>query len=152
VARACADSVRGPLRDLAGGKRRRGEQTPRPRQRHRVVEPRRSGAGRGGTRDGGARGLVGHHARGPTPPPAPARPSNTRYFGVYTVDPERYGRDLARLGQEILMQLAAVEDAQLEITVEVQARSAKGFPEEKIRTILENARTLKFQQSSFEDD
>ena len=46
----------------------------------------------------------------------------------------------------------AVEDAQLEITVEVQARSAAGFPEEKVRTVLENARTLKFRQSGFEDD
>ena len=91
-------------------------------------------------------------AGGPTPAPLPPRPSNTRYFGVYTLDPERYGRDLSRLSQEILMQLAAVEDAQLEITVEVQARSAKGFPEEKVRTVLENARTLRFRQSSFEDD
>ncbi len=85
-------------------------------------------------------------------PPSPPAPTNTRYFGVYKLDPERYGRDLSRLGQEILMQLAAAEDAQLDITVEVQARSAKGFSEDKVRTVLENARTLKFQQSGFEDD
>jgi hypothetical protein len=85
-------------------------------------------------------------------PAARSNPSNTRYFGVYKLDPERYGRDLARLGQEILMQLAAVEDAQLEITVEVHASSADGFPDDKVRTVLENARTLKFEQSGFEDD
>lgn len=84
--------------------------------------------------------------------PAPAKPVNTRYFGVYKLDPERYGRDLARLGQEILMQLAAVQDAQLEITVEVHASSRNGFPDDKVRTVLENARTLKFEQSGFEDD
>ena len=88
----------------------------------------------------------------PIPPrPEPSQPSNTRYFGVYRLDPERYGRDLSRLSQEILMQLAAVEDAQLEITVEVHATSANGFPDDKVRTVLENARTLKFQQSGFED-
>jgi len=47
--------------------------------------------------------------------------------------------------------LAAVEDAQLEITVEVHATSANGFPDDKVRTVLENARTLRFQQSGFED-
>ena len=88
----------------------------------------------------------------PDASPPPSKPSNTRYFGVYRLDPERYGRDLARLGQEILMQLAAVEDAQLEITVEVHASSADGFSADKVRTVPENARTLKFEQSGFEDD
>ena len=98
----------------------------------KVVADQRGGQAESGERSGGVTGA----------PPAPSRPSNTRYFGVYKLDPERYGRDLARLGQEILMQLAAVEDAQLEITVEVHASSASGFSDDKVRTVLENARTL----------
>ena len=95
---------------------------------------------------------------GPTPtttpgaaPPTPA-PANTRYFGVYKIDPERYARDLTRLSQEILQQLTAIDGAQVEVTVEIHARRADGFPEDKVRVVQENAHTLKFTQSSFEDE
>jgi predicted AAA+ superfamily ATPase len=90
-------------------------------------------------------------SRPAAPPPVP-RPSNTRYFGVYKIDPERYARDLTRLSQEILQQLTAVDGTQVEVTVEIHARCADGFPEDKVRIVQENAHTLKFTQSSFEDD
>ena len=77
---------------------------------------------------------------------------NTRFFGVYQVDPERYARDLTRVSQEILQQLAAVDGASLQVTVEVHAHTPEGFPEHKVRIVLENARTLNFSQSAFEDD
>jgi predicted AAA+ superfamily ATPase len=80
------------------------------------------------------------------------KPSNTRFFGVCKVDPDRYGRDLTRLSQEILQQLAAVDGAELEVTVEVHARKEDGFPDDKVRIVMENARTLKFQQFGFEGD
>lgn len=99
---------------------------------------------------GGAGGPLGGDRQ--SAPAAPAQPLSARYFGVYRLDPQRYGRDLSRLGQEILMQLAAVQDAQLQITVEVHATSVTGFPDDKVRTVLENARTLKFDQSGFEAD
>lgn len=86
----------------------------------------------------------------PLPPPEPAQPA--RYFGVYRLDPERYARDLTRVSQEVLHQLAAVDGAQIEVTLEIQARTPGGFPDDKIRVVLENARTLGFEQSSFEDE
>ncbi|NLT56869.1 MAG: AAA family ATPase, partial [Actinomycetales bacterium] len=79
-------------------------------------------------------------------------PENTRFFGVYRLDPERYGRDLTRLSQEILQQLAATDGVQLDITVEVHARRAAGFPPDRVRVVLENASTLKFEQAGFEQD
>jgi hypothetical protein len=97
---------------------------------------------------------TGHGA--PAGPPdtgsAPARPENTRFYGVYKLDPDRFGRDLTRLSQEILQQIAAVEGASLEITVEVHANRPEGFPEDKVRIIQENARTLRFEQYGFEDE
>ena len=81
-----------------------------------------------------------------------ARPANTRFFGVYQVDPERYGRDLTRLSQEILQQLATVDGARLEVTIEVHAHKDDGFPDDKVRIVLENARTLRFRQFGFESD
>ncbi len=56
------------------------------------------------------------------------------------------------LSQEILQQLSAVDGVELAVSVEVHARSEAGFPDDKVRIVLENARTLKFEQSSFEDE
>jgi hypothetical protein len=78
-------------------------------------------------------------------------PENTRFFGVFSLDPDRYARDLTRVSQEVLQQLAAVEGASLEVTLEIHASAREGFPPEKVRVVLENARTLKFVQYSFDD-
>jgi hypothetical protein len=66
------------------------------------------------------------------------------------VEPERYGRDFTRISQEVLQHLASLDGVDLDITVEIRARRAEGFPEDKVRVILENARALKFDQSAFE--
>lgn len=78
--------------------------------------------------------------------------ASTRFFGVYEVDPERYSRDLNRLSQEILQHLSSIDGVDLDITIEIHAAVKEGFAADKIRVILENARSLKFRQSSFEKD
>lgn len=78
--------------------------------------------------------------------------ASTRFFGVYEVDPERYSRDLNRLSQEILQHLSSIDGVDLDITIEIHASVKEGFSADKIRVILENARSLKFKQSSFEKD
>jgi predicted AAA+ superfamily ATPase len=85
---------------------------------------------------------------GPATPPIPR---NTRFFGAVRLDPERYGRDINRLYQEVIQHLAAPEGVDLEITVEITASRKDGFPDEKARIVSENARTLKFEQFGFED-
>jgi predicted AAA+ superfamily ATPase len=86
-----------------------------------------------------------------TPTPGVVEPkASTRFFGVYEVDPERYSRDLNRLSQEILQHLSSIDGVDLEITIEIHAAVKEGFPADKIRVILENARSLKFKNSSFE--
>jgi hypothetical protein len=77
--------------------------------------------------------------------------ANTRFFGVYDVDPERYSRDLNRLSQEILQHLSSIDGVDLDITIEIHAAVKEGFSADKIRVILENARSLKFKNSSFEN-
>jgi hypothetical protein len=78
--------------------------------------------------------------------------TTTRFFGVVKVSPERYGRDMSRVAQEILQHLAAASSAELEVTIEVRAVSAEGFTPETIRTVTENAKTLKFDQFGFESE
>jgi hypothetical protein len=82
---------------------------------------------------------------------APAVPrAKTRFFGVFHVDPQKYGRDLTRLQQEILPHLADPDTGDLTITVEIEATRPDGFADDKIRIVTENARVLKFEQSDFE--
>jgi predicted AAA+ superfamily ATPase len=78
--------------------------------------------------------------------------ASTRFFGVYEVDPERYSRDLNRLSQEILQHLSSIDGVDLDITIEIHAAVKEGFAADKIRVILENARSLKFKNSSFEKE
>jgi len=84
-------------------------------------------------------------------PAAPPAPRNTRFFGTVRLDPERFGRDINRLYQEVIQHLAAPDGVDLEITVEITAAKKDGFPDDKTRIVSENARTLKFDQYSFED-
>jgi hypothetical protein len=83
--------------------------------------------------------------------PAPVLPmAKTRFFGVFRVDPQKYGRDLTRLQQEILPHLADADSGDLTITVEIEATRPDGFADDKIRIVTENSRVLKFEQSDFE--
>jgi predicted AAA+ superfamily ATPase len=87
-----------------------------------------------------------------TPTPAgPPTSKNTRFYGTVRLDPERYGRDINRLYQEVIQHLAAPEGVELEITVEISAVKKDGYPDTTARIVTENAHTLKFDQSGFED-
>ena len=81
----------------------------------------------------------------------PTAPKHTRFYGTVRLDPERFGRDLNRLYQEVIQHLAASEGVELEITVEISASKKDGFPDDKARIVAENARTLKFDSYGFED-
>ena len=83
-------------------------------------------------------------------PPPPA-PKHTRFYGTVRLNPERPGSDMNRLYQEVIQHLAAPEGVDLEITVEISAVKKDGYPDDKARIVSENARTLKFDQSGFED-
>ncbi len=41
---------------------------------------------------------------------------------------------------------------ELDVRMEIHAHKRDGFDENTVRTVSENARTLKFDQSGFEDD
>jgi len=90
----------------------------------------------------------------PRPTPGTPAPKDelrpTRFFGSVRVDPERYGRDFNRVGQEILQHLAAARGTELEVTIEIHAANPRGFSPETVRTVSENATVIKFQQQGFE--
>lgn len=88
-------------------------------------------------------------ATGPISPSPAANEQMTRFFGSVTIDPKLYGRDFTSLSREVLDRLAD-SDVELEITVEIQAKKRSGFDANVRRTVNENAKALKFDESSFE--
>ena len=81
----------------------------------------------------------------------PHKPVKRRFFGSTTLDPSFYGRDFNRITDEIVQHLAAVDGVELEVRIEISARAQDGFDDAKVRTVSENATTLKFEQSGFEE-
>jgi hypothetical protein len=82
--------------------------------------------------------------------PAPSR--MRRYFGTKRLQPDRHATDFKKLLDEVLGPLAAAPGVDLTVTVEIEAATAEGFDDAKIRTVSENATTLKFEQSGFEPE
>lgn len=76
----------------------------------------------------------------------------TRFFGVKKLDPDRYAMDFKKVADEVLSHLAATPGAQLTVRIDIEATTAGGFEESRIRTVSENATTLKFEQSGFEEE
>jgi alkylhydroperoxidase/carboxymuconolactone decarboxylase family protein YurZ len=97
----------------------------------------------------GTKGMETRPRRAPDPDSGPARP--VRFFGSVSVDPERYNRDFAKVGQEVIQHLAAAAGTEFEVTIEIHAKNNEGFSPETVRTVSENAATLKFTPFGFED-
>jgi hypothetical protein len=61
-------------------------------------------------------------------------------------------RDAGTVLQEVVSQLAAVPQANVRVTLEIEADLPQGAPDDVVRAINENARTLKFRISGFEEE
>jgi predicted AAA+ superfamily ATPase len=84
-------------------------------------------------------------------PPAPTTPAKTRFFGSKRLQADRYASDFKKLADEVLGPLGATPGVTLNVTIEIEATTAEGFDDAKVRTVSENAATLKFEQSGFEE-
>lgn len=87
----------------------------------------------------------------PTPPPVPSKEAKKRYVGSVPVSADRYAGDFHKLSQEVIAPLVA-SGAKVSIMVSVEALSSEGFTEQQVRTIRENASTLRFVLNEFETD
>jgi predicted AAA+ superfamily ATPase len=94
---------------------------------------------------------TGTASPGTDPITDPAPTVKTRFYGRVDLDPERYARDFNRLNAEVIQHLGALEGVNLEISIEITAVKPDGFPDDKMRIVSENSRTLKFAESDFED-
>ena len=63
----------------------------------------------------------------------------------------RAGRDASRIADEVISHLSSIEGAEVSITLQIIARIPSGAPENVVRTVTENARTLKFDTQGFSE-
>ena len=74
-----------------------------------------------------------------------------RFYASVHLDPLRLGRDAGQIAEAVVQHLAGLRGADVEIRLEIQAAIPEGAPDDVVRTVTENARTLKFDQHGFEE-
>jgi predicted AAA+ superfamily ATPase len=77
-------------------------------------------------------------------------PISRRYHGTVVLDPTRVGRDASRIADEVIAHLAGQVGAEVTVTIEIEAQLPNGAPDQLVRTVTENSRTLKFKSHGFE--
>ena len=74
-----------------------------------------------------------------------------RFHGSAKIDATRLSRDVDAIASSVVQHLAGLLDAKVTITVEIEAEIPTGAPDNVVRTVTENCRTLKFESSGFEE-
>ncbi len=75
-----------------------------------------------------------------------------RFHGTLDVDPVRARKTLGDVVDEVLVHLAAHPDAEVNVRLDIEATSSRGFDEHTVRTLSENAKVLKFRSHGFEEE
>lgn len=87
-----------------------------------------------------------------TPPPQPEPQKVTRFHGTVTLDTTRVGRDAGRIAEEVIAHLSGLVGVNVTVTLEIEAEVPEGVPDNVVRTVTENSRTLKFTNHGFEKE
>jgi hypothetical protein len=69
-----------------------------------------------------------------------------------TLDPTRVARDTGKIAEEVIAHLAGLPGARVQVTLEISADVPAGVPDQVVRIVTENSRTLKFDTQGFEED
>jgi hypothetical protein len=107
-------------------------------------------------------GQTGGPVSGPVEPVPPGGPTGApsenkvrrpkRFHGTVSLDPSRVGRDAGRIADEVISHLAGLVGSSVKVTLEIEAEVQAGTPENVVRTVTENSRTLKFTTHGFEEE
>jgi hypothetical protein len=83
-------------------------------------------------------------------PGEPSRPK--RFHGSVELDPARVGRDASRIADEVITHLVGLVGSNVRVTLEIEAEIPSGAPDNVVRTVMENSRTLRFKSQGFEKE
>ena len=104
-----------------------------------------------GTGQAASTGIAERPGAAPLPTPTPTIPAPPkRFHGSVELDPARVGRDAGRIADELIAHLAGLMGAHVRVTLEIEADLPADVPEQVVRTVTENGRTLKFTSQGFE--
>ncbi len=67
-------------------------------------------------------------------------------------DSLRVSRDAARIANEVIQHLTKLVGADVEVTLDIQARLQDGASDKTVRDVTENCRTLRFNSFGFEEE
>ncbi len=103
---------------------------------------------------------VGAGAGGDLPPllpggnipqnPDPRALKPRRFHGTVALDATRVGRDARKIAEKVIAHLVSLVGAKVTVTIEVSAEIPDGAPEQVVRTVTENSKSLKFTSHGFE--
>ena len=84
----------------------------------------------------------------PAQPPGSAKPK--RFHGTVSLDAARVGRDASKIAEEVISHLVGLVGARVTVNLEIEAEMPDGAPDNVVRTVTENSRTLRFTSQGFE--
>jgi len=87
-----------------------------------------------------------------TPPGVSTSTRPKRFHGSVTLDATRVTRDVGQIAQEVIQHLARLVGANVQVTLEIHATLPDGAPDNVVRTVNENCRTLRFTSQGFEEE
>jgi len=99
----------------------------------------------------GTDGEKGAGGDGLCPLPTPPIAEKTRFYGSVRIDPIKAKMDFATLMDEVVQNFTSQLGVDVEISIEINARSGKGFDANLQRAIKENCSMLKFGNAEFEE-
>lgn len=76
---------------------------------------------------------------------------NTHFYMSAQLDTTRIGRDVQKLVEEVISHLISVDNAQVELSLEVNVKAPEGISQQVVRTVSENCRTLKVRSFGFDN-
>ena len=82
----------------------------------------------------------------------PASTKPNRFHGSVQLDTARVGRDASKIAEEVIAHLSGLMGADVTVTLEIHANVPGGAPDNVVRTVTENCRTLKFSDQGFEKE
>ncbi len=75
-----------------------------------------------------------------------------RFYGTIHLNPVRLSSDAGTTSQEVVQHLQALLGANVKITLDIEANIPDGVPDQVVRIVSKNAKTLKFDNFGFEEE
>src|SRR5579885_25853 len=74
-----------------------------------------------------------------------------RFHGTARIDATRLSRDVDQIASAVVQHLSGLLGTKVTVTLDIEAEIPSGAPDNVVRTVTENCRTLKFENSGFEE-